>query len=222
MCLIAWFISFYVLFFFFFFFSSRRRHTRLQGDWSSDVCSSDLPREHVVDAGKSVRGRRALVEDEEGRSLAALQPFLEGLHLAPELENPLFRLGQVEARRDGEEHVGLRAHSRLRIRVTRRVSRGSASAAVARTRGTSMGSSASGRQRSVTTESASTRMPPCTATIVSGTTDIPTRSAPAHLRNRYSARVSRLGPATPAKTPSRSGILSSRAVSRASANSSLL
>src|SRR5256885_5429277 len=30
------------LVFFFFFFSSRRRHTRLQGDWSSDVCSSDL------------------------------------------------------------------------------------------------------------------------------------------------------------------------------------
>src|SRR5256885_7485665 len=27
-----------------FFFSSRRRHTRLQGDWSSDVCSSDLTR----------------------------------------------------------------------------------------------------------------------------------------------------------------------------------
>src|SRR6266566_6773035 len=30
-----------------FFFSSRRRHTRLQGDWSSDVCSSDLPRKGV-------------------------------------------------------------------------------------------------------------------------------------------------------------------------------
>src|SRR5256885_12978566 len=28
-----------------FFFSSRRRHTRLQGDWSSDVCSSDLGHE---------------------------------------------------------------------------------------------------------------------------------------------------------------------------------
>src|ERR1022692_728249 len=27
---------------FVFVFSSRRRHTRLQGDWSSDVCSSDL------------------------------------------------------------------------------------------------------------------------------------------------------------------------------------
>src|SRR2546426_7560250 len=32
----------YSLSLFFFFFSSRRRHTRLQGDWSSDVCSSDL------------------------------------------------------------------------------------------------------------------------------------------------------------------------------------
>src|SRR5256885_8045028 len=32
-----------------FFFSSRRRHTRLQGDWSSDVCSSDLVAELVVD-----------------------------------------------------------------------------------------------------------------------------------------------------------------------------
>src|SRR5207248_5506778 len=27
---------------FFFLFSSRRRHTRSYGDWSSDVCSSDL------------------------------------------------------------------------------------------------------------------------------------------------------------------------------------
>src|SRR5205807_7830827 len=34
---------FYIIYnIFYFFFSSRRRHTRLQGDWSSDVCSSDL------------------------------------------------------------------------------------------------------------------------------------------------------------------------------------
>src|SRR5438876_8370441 len=32
-----------VFFLFFFFFSSRRRHTRWTGDWSSDVCSYDLP-----------------------------------------------------------------------------------------------------------------------------------------------------------------------------------
>src|SRR2546426_9679768 len=36
-----------------FFFSSRRRHTRLQGDWSSDVCSSDLT------AAELARFRRA-------------------------------------------------------------------------------------------------------------------------------------------------------------------
>src|SRR5436189_5232533 len=35
-----------MLFFFFFFFSSRRRHTRYIGDWSSDVCSSDLDRQY--------------------------------------------------------------------------------------------------------------------------------------------------------------------------------
>src|SRR2546430_11070908 len=30
-----------------FFFSSRRRHTRFDCDWSSDVCSSDLPPERA-------------------------------------------------------------------------------------------------------------------------------------------------------------------------------
>src|SRR5437867_10077963 len=51
---------FYV--FFFFFFSSRRRHTRSYGDWSSDVCSSDLrPLRPLRDIGVRVlrhdRGR---------------------------------------------------------------------------------------------------------------------------------------------------------------------
>src|SRR2546430_12347898 len=32
----------------FFFFSSRRRHTRLDCDWSSDVCSSDLASDGAV------------------------------------------------------------------------------------------------------------------------------------------------------------------------------
>ena len=32
---------------FFFFFSSRRRHTRYIGDWSSDVCSSDLVADYL-------------------------------------------------------------------------------------------------------------------------------------------------------------------------------
>src|SRR5690348_17926744 len=32
----------------FFFFSSRRRHTRWTGDWSSDVCSSDLKNFKII------------------------------------------------------------------------------------------------------------------------------------------------------------------------------
>src|ERR1017187_3799493 len=35
-----WYFTIFILYFFF--FSSRRRHTRYIGDWSSDVCSSDL------------------------------------------------------------------------------------------------------------------------------------------------------------------------------------
>src|SRR5256885_8587303 len=39
-----------------FFFSSRRRHTRLQGDWSSDVCSSDLTFAGTKLAGSPAQG----------------------------------------------------------------------------------------------------------------------------------------------------------------------
>src|SRR6266446_4313360 len=41
-----------------FFFSSRRRHTRLQGDWSSDVCSSDL----LSKMARDLRLRRDVAE----------------------------------------------------------------------------------------------------------------------------------------------------------------
>src|SRR5256885_13092640 len=36
-----------------YFFSSRRRHTRLQGDWSSDVCSSDLKEREFIEAARA-------------------------------------------------------------------------------------------------------------------------------------------------------------------------
>src|SRR3989449_5983503 len=36
----------------FFFFSSRRRHTRCSRDWSSDVCSSDLPKGYNTEIGE--------------------------------------------------------------------------------------------------------------------------------------------------------------------------
>src|SRR5688500_20177937 len=62
-----------------FFFSSRRRHTRLQGDWSSDVCSSDLLpvddgevtfRFPLVIAPRYMPGR-ALAGDQAGLGTAA-------------------------------------------------------------------------------------------------------------------------------------------------------
>src|SRR5256885_11453892 len=46
-----------------FFFSSRRRHTRLQGDWSSDVCSSDLDDLAVVHLDLEVLQAGGQLED---------------------------------------------------------------------------------------------------------------------------------------------------------------
>src|SRR5690349_23372420 len=56
------------LVFFFFFFSSRRRHTRSLRDWSSDVCSSDLPQNLV---------RRVLLQAEQAQRGAALSRAVE-------------------------------------------------------------------------------------------------------------------------------------------------
>src|SRR5690242_20947899 len=51
-------LSIFFFLIFFFFFSSRRRHTRLTCDWSSDVCSSDLPRPATAE-GRSAAAPRA-------------------------------------------------------------------------------------------------------------------------------------------------------------------
>src|SRR6266516_5431744 len=74
-----------------FFFSSRRRHTRSYGDWSSDVCSSDLlrvgvasldheVRDHPVELGSVVEARvRELLEVGHGvRHLVGEQLQLDG------------------------------------------------------------------------------------------------------------------------------------------------
>src|SRR5256885_7856046 len=53
-----------------FFFSSRRRHTRLQGDWSSDVCSSDLEKEKnpITTSAQSRQKQRNCCSRVVGRS----------------------------------------------------------------------------------------------------------------------------------------------------------
>src|SRR2546426_233794 len=48
------------LFMIVFFFSSRRRHTRLQGDWSSDVCSSDLQQQRKQCTHRTIVFNRAV------------------------------------------------------------------------------------------------------------------------------------------------------------------
>src|SRR5438270_11923165 len=52
---------------YFFFFSSRRRHTRFDCDWSSDVCSSDLPSNSTAPA-------QTLFELEGSMTIARVRP----------------------------------------------------------------------------------------------------------------------------------------------------
>src|SRR5256885_2735530 len=61
----------------FFFFSSRRRHTRLQGDWSSDVCSSDLNRDDLLAGAK-----KCLLEKGYSRTTARDIAAASGVSLA--------------------------------------------------------------------------------------------------------------------------------------------
>src|SRR5438094_7757354 len=59
--LISYLFLYFYFFFFFFFFSSRRRHTRSYGDWSSDVCSSDLKPDAIGLSGLLVKSTHQMV-----------------------------------------------------------------------------------------------------------------------------------------------------------------
>src|SRR5438876_10551949 len=61
-----------------FFFSSRRRHTRWTGDWSSDVCSSDLFYKWL---------------DTQGSDVGSIK------RLTPRSTYPLFRVSTQSARK---------------------------------------------------------------------------------------------------------------------------
>src|SRR5256885_17232265 len=72
-----------------FFFSSRRRHTRLQGDWSSDVCSSDLHTGLAVAAAVTRRSRAG--------------GFRRRVYFSISGRGPIQRRSRSEERRVGEE-----------------------------------------------------------------------------------------------------------------------
>src|SRR5256885_3802511 len=92
----------------FFFFSSRRRHTRLQGDWSSDVCSSDLL--FLVEVG---RDAAAVVVDRAGAVGIERDEHLRGMageRLVDRIVDDL--VDHVMQARSEERRVGKECRSR--------------------------------------------------------------------------------------------------------------
>src|SRR5256885_12953284 len=91
-----------------FFFSSRRRHTRLQGDWSSDVCSSDLV--DVEDGDFAAGGRHIGVGGEATDVVVGLRSWL-GIK---DIDIVVFREFGVDTdvERSEERRVGKEGRSR--------------------------------------------------------------------------------------------------------------
>src|SRR3712207_9403294 len=77
-----------------FFFSSRRRHTRYWRDWSSDVCSSDLPTDPT-----GVKPQLVTSWPQYERVYGG---FVRGAML-PHAVRGFFENGRLEERRVGEE-----------------------------------------------------------------------------------------------------------------------
>src|SRR6266446_9292177 len=95
---------------FFFFFSSRRRHTRLQGDWSSDVCSSDLAdptRTQRTTARTTVRAEGNTVRT--GKNVVYMPA---GTSATPRLTPPAGGQAPAEARISSDTESLLRATTR--------------------------------------------------------------------------------------------------------------
>src|SRR5437879_10517451 len=84
-----------LLFVFFFFFSSRRRHTRYIGDWSSDVCSSDL----LLGATYRFNSSRPHSVETGGRSRRS--PRSEERRVGKECRSRWSRYHQKKKRREG-------------------------------------------------------------------------------------------------------------------------
>src|SRR5256885_10964763 len=90
-----------------YFFSSRRRHTRLQGDWSSDVCSSDLTslvggRSHLMPSSSAAPSEPGLVST----WISGFWDFSRSASLAP---TPML---SESSSRSEERRVGKECRSR--------------------------------------------------------------------------------------------------------------
>src|SRR5437879_13392001 len=86
-----------------FFFSSRRRHTRYIGDWSSDVCSSDL----FCRLGSVAGEQRVLQRREHAPAHRELAPTFLG-----EIEHRIEHQLEHRPPRSEERRVGKECRSR--------------------------------------------------------------------------------------------------------------
>src|SRR5580704_17490668 len=91
-----------------FFFSSRRRHTSWTGDWSSDVCSSDLARARPRRRARSDRSRRRPRRRPTSRRGAPRLPAAQLVHgqFAP-LDRPRLGVGDAVSERRPPERLRL-------------------------------------------------------------------------------------------------------------------
>src|SRR6266487_1495887 len=95
------------------FFSSRRRHTRWTGDWSSDVCSSDLvDLAYMHGAEMSYRGEGMVVSRSGYTGERGFELFVPE-QLAGELWRHLLDLGELL----GLKPCGLGARDTLRLEM---------------------------------------------------------------------------------------------------------
>src|SRR5256885_7989450 len=102
-----WWLLAYSLILLFFFFSSRRRHTRLQGDWSSDVCSSDLAAGELEGLARPLR--EDPVERARGNGLRAEAVTLSAHRRPWTLRREVFGVADL---RSEERRVGKECRSR--------------------------------------------------------------------------------------------------------------
>src|SRR5262245_63712713 len=95
-----------------FFFSSRRRHTRCLSDWSSDVCSSDLPPPGGPGAPTAPPGPAAGIPGADAATAQAVRLALQprAANEAKGMKEDGNAIGRSEERRVGKEgRAGRRA-----------------------------------------------------------------------------------------------------------------
>src|SRR5256885_6499604 len=80
-----------------FFFSSRRRHPGLQGDWSSDVCSSDLRAFDYFD-----RNGDHVLDAKEVAKMSPPNAFLQGINFIFNGGNQAPRFIDLDTNKDGK------------------------------------------------------------------------------------------------------------------------